>query len=160
MQKYCFPVILCKINNVCCCVYRSSPTWQRVRLSGTCVWWTCTRSAACPPMHVVSLTPSSDLEPLWAQHKIFPTGNERYHRICVHGVGCLAIQAHWAFCVYSGFRRGNLPWLYYGDEPGLASRVLQTEPVPISFSFRGKNKVSYKLSSSSRYHTTKAKRKV
>nr|XP_046254565.1 meckelin isoform X2 [Scatophagus argus] len=36
--------------------------------------------------------------------------------------------------------RGNLPWLYYGDEPGLASRVLQTEPVPISFSFRGRNK--------------------
>uniref|UniRef100_A0A3Q3W6K8 Uncharacterized protein n=1 Tax=Mola mola TaxID=94237 RepID=A0A3Q3W6K8_MOLML len=36
--------------------------------------------------------------------------------------------------------RGNLPWLYYGEEPGLASRVLQTEPVPIGFSFRGKNK--------------------
>ncbi|KAG7242035.1 hypothetical protein INR49_024080 [Caranx melampygus] len=36
--------------------------------------------------------------------------------------------------------RANLPWLYYGDEPGLASRVLQTEPVPIRFSFRGKNK--------------------
>uniref|UniRef100_A0A3Q4H780 Transmembrane protein 67 n=1 Tax=Neolamprologus brichardi TaxID=32507 RepID=A0A3Q4H780_NEOBR len=36
--------------------------------------------------------------------------------------------------------RANLPWLYYGDEPGLASRVLQTDPVPIGFSFRGKNK--------------------
>ncbi|XP_059196221.1 meckelin [Centropristis striata] len=36
--------------------------------------------------------------------------------------------------------RGNLPWLYYGDEPGLASRVLQTDPVPIRFSFRGRNK--------------------
>eukprot|EP00064_Thunnus_orientalis_P003086 superscaffoldBa00000245_g3094 len=36
--------------------------------------------------------------------------------------------------------RVNLPWLYYGDEPGLASRVLQTDPVPIGFSFRGKNK--------------------
>ncbi|XP_030248448.1 meckelin isoform X1 [Sparus aurata] len=36
--------------------------------------------------------------------------------------------------------RGNLPWLYYGDEPGLASRVLQTDPVPIGFSFRGRNK--------------------
>ncbi|XP_074509832.1 meckelin [Sebastes fasciatus] len=36
--------------------------------------------------------------------------------------------------------RVNLPWLYYGDEPGLASRVLQTDPVPISFSFRGRNK--------------------
>ncbi|TWW79245.1 Meckelin Meckel syndrome type 3 protein -like protein [Takifugu flavidus] len=36
--------------------------------------------------------------------------------------------------------RSNLPWLYYGEEPGLAIRVLQTEPVPIRFSFRGKNK--------------------
>ncbi|XP_054637503.1 meckelin-like isoform X1 [Dunckerocampus dactyliophorus] len=36
--------------------------------------------------------------------------------------------------------RLNLPWLYYGDEPGLASRVLQTEPVPVSFIFRGRNK--------------------
>ncbi|CAK6960646.1 meckelin [Scomber scombrus] len=36
--------------------------------------------------------------------------------------------------------RANLPWLYYGDEPGLASRVLQTDPVPIGFSFRGTNK--------------------
>ncbi|KAK7881077.1 hypothetical protein WMY93_032327 [Mugilogobius chulae] len=33
----------------------------------------------------------------------------------------------------------NLPWLYYGEEPGLANRVLQTYPVPIGFSFRGKN---------------------
>uniref|UniRef100_A0A671UFM8 Transmembrane protein 67 n=1 Tax=Sparus aurata TaxID=8175 RepID=A0A671UFM8_SPAAU len=41
---------------------------------------------------------------------------------------------------YSFNRRGNLPWLYYGDEPGLASRVLQTDPVPIGFSFRGRNK--------------------
>uniref|UniRef100_A0A8D3BA20 Transmembrane protein 67 n=1 Tax=Scophthalmus maximus TaxID=52904 RepID=A0A8D3BA20_SCOMX len=37
--------------------------------------------------------------------------------------------------------RANLPWLYYGDEPGLASRVLQTDPIPIGFSFRGRNKV-------------------
>ncbi|KAM7383519.1 hypothetical protein PAMP_003165 [Pampus punctatissimus] len=36
--------------------------------------------------------------------------------------------------------RVNLPWLYYGDEPGLASRVLQTDPVPIGFTFRGRNK--------------------
>ncbi|KAM9851613.1 meckelin [Aulostomus maculatus] len=36
--------------------------------------------------------------------------------------------------------RVTLPWLYYGDEPGLASRVLQTDPVPVGFSFRGKNK--------------------
>ncbi|CAG11928.1 unnamed protein product, partial [Tetraodon nigroviridis] len=38
--------------------------------------------------------------------------------------------------------RRSLPWLYYGEEPGLAIRVLQTEPVPIRFSFRGKNKNS------------------
>uniref|UniRef100_A0AAQ5YUT9 Transmembrane protein 67 n=1 Tax=Amphiprion ocellaris TaxID=80972 RepID=A0AAQ5YUT9_AMPOC len=36
--------------------------------------------------------------------------------------------------------RANLPWLYYGDEPGLASRVLQTDPVPTGFSFRGTKK--------------------
>uniref|UniRef100_UPI0037E7BDA2 meckelin n=1 Tax=Semicossyphus pulcher TaxID=241346 RepID=UPI0037E7BDA2 len=36
--------------------------------------------------------------------------------------------------------RVSLPWLYYGDEPGLAGRVLQTDPVPIGFSFRGRNK--------------------
>ncbi|CAG6015490.1 unnamed protein product [Menidia menidia] len=36
--------------------------------------------------------------------------------------------------------RANLPWLYYGDEPGLAVRVLQTDPVPLSFSFRGTKK--------------------
>uniref|UniRef100_A0A3B3XH50 Transmembrane protein 67 n=1 Tax=Poecilia mexicana TaxID=48701 RepID=A0A3B3XH50_9TELE len=35
--------------------------------------------------------------------------------------------------------RVNLPWLFYGDEPGLASRVLQTDPVPTVFSFRGRN---------------------
>ncbi|XP_041649533.1 meckelin [Cheilinus undulatus] len=36
--------------------------------------------------------------------------------------------------------RANLPWLYYGDVPGLASWVLRTDPVPIRFSFRGKQK--------------------
>ncbi|XP_047465822.1 meckelin isoform X2 [Mugil cephalus] len=36
--------------------------------------------------------------------------------------------------------RDDLPWLYYGDKPGLASRVLQTNPVPVGFSFRGRNK--------------------
>uniref|UniRef100_A0A8C7QCR9 Transmembrane protein 67 n=1 Tax=Oncorhynchus mykiss TaxID=8022 RepID=A0A8C7QCR9_ONCMY len=35
------------------------------------------------------------------------------------------------------FRRANLPWLYYGDQPGLANRVLQTEPLPTGFSFKG-----------------------
>ncbi|CAJ1062186.1 meckelin [Xyrichtys novacula] len=36
--------------------------------------------------------------------------------------------------------RVDLPWLYFGDEPGLAGRVLQTDPVPDRFSFRGKQK--------------------
>ncbi|XP_030640525.1 meckelin [Chanos chanos] len=36
--------------------------------------------------------------------------------------------------------RANLPWLYYGDQPGLASRVLRTDPLPVSFSFKGSNK--------------------
>ncbi|XP_053468126.1 meckelin [Ictalurus furcatus] len=36
--------------------------------------------------------------------------------------------------------RINLPWLYYGEQPGLASRVLQTEPLPVGFSFKGTNK--------------------
>ncbi|TNN75672.1 Meckelin [Liparis tanakae] len=44
-------------------------------------------------------------------------------------------------CQALGNMRVNLPWLYYGDEPGLASRVLQTDPVPIGFSFRGRNKL-------------------
>uniref|UniRef100_A0AAZ3R725 Meckelin n=1 Tax=Oncorhynchus tshawytscha TaxID=74940 RepID=A0AAZ3R725_ONCTS len=37
--------------------------------------------------------------------------------------------------------RANLPWLYYGDQPGLANRVLQTEPLPTGFSFKGRNRV-------------------
>ncbi|XP_062841802.1 meckelin isoform X2 [Trichomycterus rosablanca] len=36
--------------------------------------------------------------------------------------------------------RTNLPWLYYGEQPGLAQRVLQTEPLPVGFSFKGANK--------------------
>ncbi|MEQ2204846.1 hypothetical protein XENOCAPTIV_019498 [Xenoophorus captivus] len=40
-------------------------------------------------------------------------------------------------------RKVDLPWLFYGDEPGLASRVLQTDPVPTVFSFRGRNKVRH-----------------
>ncbi|XP_041101457.1 meckelin-like isoform X2 [Polyodon spathula] len=35
------------------------------------------------------------------------------------------------------FWRANLPWLYYGDQTGLASRVLFTESFPASFSFKG-----------------------
>uniref|UniRef100_A0A7N8X8J7 Transmembrane protein 67 n=1 Tax=Mastacembelus armatus TaxID=205130 RepID=A0A7N8X8J7_9TELE len=37
--------------------------------------------------------------------------------------------------------RANLPWLYYGEEPGLASRVLQTNPIPTGFSFSGGNMI-------------------
>ncbi|TSK20226.1 Meckelin [Bagarius yarrelli] len=37
--------------------------------------------------------------------------------------------------------RINLPWLYYGEQPGLASRVLQTEPLPVGFSFKGTTKL-------------------
>ncbi|XP_018618484.1 meckelin [Scleropages formosus] len=36
--------------------------------------------------------------------------------------------------------RSNLPWLYYGDQPGLASRTLRTEALPTGFSFKGGNK--------------------
>ncbi|KAL7840509.1 hypothetical protein AOLI_G00258320 [Acnodon oligacanthus] len=36
--------------------------------------------------------------------------------------------------------RINMPWLYYGDQPGLASRVLQSEPLPVGFNFKGTNK--------------------
>ncbi|XP_046906171.1 meckelin [Hypomesus transpacificus] len=36
--------------------------------------------------------------------------------------------------------RANLPWLYYGDQPGLANRVLQTDPLPTGFSFKGNNR--------------------
>uniref|UniRef100_A0A8C1ELU5 Transmembrane protein 67 n=1 Tax=Cyprinus carpio carpio TaxID=630221 RepID=A0A8C1ELU5_CYPCA len=32
--------------------------------------------------------------------------------------------------------RANLPWLYYGDQLGLASRILQNEPLPVGFSFK------------------------
>ncbi|KAI7806628.1 meckelin [Triplophysa rosa] len=36
--------------------------------------------------------------------------------------------------------RSNLPWLYYGEQSGLASRILQTEPLPVGFSFKGAQK--------------------
>ncbi|XP_051577601.1 meckelin isoform X2 [Myxocyprinus asiaticus] len=36
--------------------------------------------------------------------------------------------------------RSNLPWLYYGEQPGLASQALQTEPLPVGFSFKGAQK--------------------
>uniref|UniRef100_A0A674IRL6 Transmembrane protein 67 n=1 Tax=Terrapene triunguis TaxID=2587831 RepID=A0A674IRL6_9SAUR len=38
------------------------------------------------------------------------------------------------------FWRQNLPWLYYGDQPGLASQVLHTTQFPASFCFKGTNK--------------------
>uniref|UniRef100_A0A672SIY4 Transmembrane protein 67 n=1 Tax=Sinocyclocheilus grahami TaxID=75366 RepID=A0A672SIY4_SINGR len=38
-------------------------------------------------------------------------------------------------------RRTNLPWLYYGDQLGLASRILQNEPLPVGFSFKGTQKL-------------------
>ncbi|XP_033011462.1 meckelin-like isoform X1 [Lacerta agilis] len=38
------------------------------------------------------------------------------------------------------FWRQNLPWLYYGDQPGLASQVLDTTQFPASFTFKGENK--------------------
>ncbi|XP_053104863.1 meckelin isoform X1 [Hemicordylus capensis] len=38
------------------------------------------------------------------------------------------------------FWRQNLPWLYYGDQPGLASQVLDTVQFPTSFTFKGTNK--------------------
>ncbi|TRY84592.1 hypothetical protein DNTS_001329 [Danionella cerebrum] len=38
------------------------------------------------------------------------------------------------------FWRTNLPWLYYGEQLGSASRVLQNEPLPVGFSFKGPQK--------------------
>lgn len=141
------------------CGSRSSPTWLRARLSATCAWWTCTPSAVFPTMPARSLAPSSDQELLWAQLKIFPTGNQNCHGICAFIFDFIHFSANlsgplWLVHThfdYSVCRRGNLPWLYYGDEPGLASRVLQTEAVPIRFSFRGKPKVSNEQKSSLRY---------
>lgn len=39
------------------------------------------------------------------------------------------------------FRRHNLPWLYYGDQPGLASQVLEKNHFPTTFTFKGTDKV-------------------
>ncbi|KAM6410763.1 meckelin isoform 2-T2 [Pluvialis apricaria] len=38
------------------------------------------------------------------------------------------------------FWRHNLPWLYYGDQPGLASQVLEANHFPVIFSFKGTDK--------------------
>ncbi|XP_055968653.1 meckelin [Sorex fumeus] len=37
------------------------------------------------------------------------------------------------------FWRQNLPWLYYGDQLGIASQVLRTTPLPTNFTFKGDN---------------------
>ncbi|XP_006884654.1 PREDICTED: meckelin isoform X2 [Elephantulus edwardii] len=37
------------------------------------------------------------------------------------------------------FWRQNLPWLFYGDQLGLASQVLGSTPLPMNFSFKGQN---------------------
>ncbi|XP_042726107.1 meckelin [Lagopus leucura] len=37
------------------------------------------------------------------------------------------------------FWRHNLPWLYYGYQPGLASQVLETNHLPTVFSFKGRS---------------------
>ncbi|XP_063780176.1 meckelin [Pseudophryne corroboree] len=39
------------------------------------------------------------------------------------------------------FWRPNIPWLYYDDQPGLASRVLTASPFPISFSFKSSDQM-------------------
>ncbi|XP_030799328.1 meckelin isoform X3 [Camarhynchus parvulus] len=36
--------------------------------------------------------------------------------------------------------RHNLPWLYYGDQPGLASQVLEKNHFPTTFTFKGTDK--------------------
>lgn len=41
------------------------------------------------------------------------------------------------------FWRQNLPWLFYGDQPGLASQVLSTTPLPTNFSFKGQNQLKF-----------------
>ncbi|XP_059984070.1 meckelin isoform X5 [Lagenorhynchus albirostris] len=37
------------------------------------------------------------------------------------------------------FWRQNLPWLFYGDQLGLAPQVLSATPLPTNFSFKGEN---------------------
>ncbi|XP_045416724.1 meckelin [Lemur catta] len=37
------------------------------------------------------------------------------------------------------FWRQNLPWLFYGDQLGLAPQILTTTPLPTNFSFKGEN---------------------
>ncbi|OWK61420.1 Meckelin [Lonchura striata] len=44
------------------------------------------------------------------------------------------------------FRRHNLPWLYYGDQPGLASQVLEKNNFPTTFTFKGTDKCKISVS--------------
>ncbi|KAH0517635.1 Meckelin [Microtus ochrogaster] len=44
------------------------------------------------------------------------------------------------------FWRQNLPWLFYGDQPGLAPQVLSTTPLPTNFSFKGQHQCEISLS--------------
>ncbi|XP_036120104.1 meckelin [Molossus molossus] len=37
------------------------------------------------------------------------------------------------------FWRQNLPWLFYGDQLGLAPQILSATPLPTNFSFKGQN---------------------
>ncbi|XP_015341443.1 meckelin isoform X2 [Marmota marmota marmota] len=37
------------------------------------------------------------------------------------------------------FWRQNLPWLFYGEQAGLAPQILSTAPLPANFSFTGQN---------------------
>nr|XP_004656991.2 meckelin isoform X1 [Jaculus jaculus] len=39
------------------------------------------------------------------------------------------------------FWRQNLPWLFYGDQPGLAPQVLTAVPLPTNFSFKGQSQL-------------------
>lgn len=52
-------------------------------------------------------------------------------------------SAGWASVHSIPFWRQNLPWLFYGDQPGLASQVLSTTPLPTNFSFKGQNQLKF-----------------
>ncbi|KAE8599242.1 hypothetical protein XENTR_v10017114 [Xenopus tropicalis] len=48
------------------------------------------------------------------------------------GLGVIHSLSYW---------RTNLPWLFYGDQPGLASRTLVSSPVPTSYTFKESEEV-------------------
>ncbi|XP_050021369.1 meckelin isoform X1 [Alexandromys fortis] len=41
------------------------------------------------------------------------------------------------------FWRQNLPWLFYGDQSGMAPQVLSTTPLPTNFSFKGQHQLKF-----------------